>query len=163
MGTENRYDGIEEYAVWLIRRKARELTGRGGFTESDQEDIEQEMMLDLLKRLPKYDPEKAQRNTFIARIVEHKVSSLIREREAVSCDYRRTRSLDASRPGQEGDTQSQGVAVDFEQYLLRTGKKHRGTDEDRDLKAFVSNQYNMLLIRHVLHLFLLNPVFLKKK
>jgi len=69
MGYENRYQGIDDYAVQLIKYKARQLVGRVGFTESDREDLEQEMVLDLLRRLPKFDPKRAGRNTFIARIV----------------------------------------------------------------------------------------------
>ena len=59
MGFDNRYEGIDEYAVRIIKHKARQLVGRAGFTESDREDLEQEMMLDLLRRLPKFDPKRA--------------------------------------------------------------------------------------------------------
>jgi len=55
MGFENHYEGIDEYAVQLIKYKARQLVGRVGFTESDRDDLEQELMLDLLRRLPKYN------------------------------------------------------------------------------------------------------------
>ena len=61
---------------------------RSGFTESDRDDLEQEMMLDLLQRLPKYNPDRAQRNTFIARVVEHKIATLIEARKAGLRDYR---------------------------------------------------------------------------
>ena len=60
MGFDKRYKGIDEYAVRIIKYKARQLVGRVGFTESDREDLEQEMILDLLQRLPKYDPARAQ-------------------------------------------------------------------------------------------------------
>ena len=82
MGFENHYEGIDEYAVQLIRYKARQLVGRVGFTESDRDDLEQELMLDLLRRLPKYNPDRAQRNTFIARVVEHKIATIIRIAES---------------------------------------------------------------------------------
>ena len=49
MGFENRYDGIDDYAVRLIKHKARQLIGSAGFTESDRDDLEQDLMLDLLR------------------------------------------------------------------------------------------------------------------
>ena len=95
MGFDKRYEGIDEYAVRIIKYKARQLVGRVGFTESDREDLEQEMMLDLLQRLPKYNPDRAQRNTFIARVVEHKIATIIEARKAGLRDYRLCRcSLD---------------------------------------------------------------------
>ena len=53
MGFDKRYEGIDEYAVQIIKYKARQLVGRVGFTESDREDLEQEMLMGLLQRLPK--------------------------------------------------------------------------------------------------------------
>ena len=72
MGSE-----IDGYAVALIRCKAKQLIRRAEFKGMDSEDLEQEMMLDLLQRLPQYDASRASRNTFIARVVEHKVATLI--------------------------------------------------------------------------------------
>ena len=72
MGSE-----IDGYAVALIRCKAKQLIRRAEFKGMDSEDLEQEMMLDLLQRLPQYDVSRASRNTFIARVVEHKVATLI--------------------------------------------------------------------------------------
>ena len=40
MGYENRYQGIDDYAVQLIKYKARQLVVRVGFTEFDREDME---------------------------------------------------------------------------------------------------------------------------
>jgi DNA-directed RNA polymerase specialized sigma24 family protein len=88
MGFDKRYEGIDEYAVRIIKYKARQLVGRVGFTESDREDLEQEMLMDLLQRLPKYNPDRAQRNTFIARVVEHKIATIIEARKAGLRDYR---------------------------------------------------------------------------
>ena len=56
MGVDNSDDGIDPYAAGLIRFKARQLVGQAGFTASDRNDLEQDLILDLLRRLPKYDP-----------------------------------------------------------------------------------------------------------
>ena len=64
------------------------MVGQKGFVESDREDLEQEMLLDLLERLPKYNPNRAKRNTFIACIVDNKIATIIEAREAGLRDYR---------------------------------------------------------------------------
>lgn len=74
--------GINQYAAQLIGYKARQLCRRPGFTPSDRADIEQELRADLLERLPQYDPSKARLNTFVSRIIEHKVISIVRFRFA---------------------------------------------------------------------------------
>lgn len=134
MGFDNRYEGIDEYAVRIIKHKARQLVGRAGFTESDREDLEQEMMLDLLRRLPKYNPDRAQRNTFIARIVEHKVATIIETRKAGMRDYRLcTCSLNDRLEDDEGGSIERLETIDQEEYLRRTGKLSRPAAELRDL------------------------------
>lgn len=69
---------MDEYASRLIRFKARQLARRRAFAGCEADDIAQDLWLDLHKRLPRYDPARAQLNTFIARIVERKVVSLLR-------------------------------------------------------------------------------------
>ncbi|MGD9126561.1 MAG: sigma-70 family RNA polymerase sigma factor [Planctomycetia bacterium] len=63
-----------------IRLAAKSLIGKCGITKSDLEDIHQEISLDLLERLPKFDPGKAKWTTFVQRVVKHKVVVLLRER-----------------------------------------------------------------------------------
>lgn len=134
MDFDNRWDGIDKYAVQIIQHKARQLVGRVGFTESDREDLEQELMLDLLSRLPRYNPDRAQRNTFIARVVEHKVATIIEARQAGLRDYRLCRcSLNDRLEDEEGGCVERGETIDEEDYLRRTGRLSRPAAELRDL------------------------------
>ncbi len=95
MDYQNKYFELGDYAHNLIRCKARALVGKAGFTSADCEDIEQELALDLLVRLDKYDPKKSKRNTFMTRVVEHCIASLIAKRQAACRDWRLCRdSLD---------------------------------------------------------------------
>jgi len=73
---------INEYAARLVRYKARQLCRKPGFSRSDRDDLEQSLLLDLLKRLPDFDPRRAQLNTFIDRIVNRKVASILRHHKA---------------------------------------------------------------------------------
>ena len=95
MHSPNHYDELGDYARDLIKNKARTLVGKAGFRASDLEDLEQELALDLFARLPKFNPERARRTTFMAMVVDHKLSALLDERHAQCRDWRLCReSLD---------------------------------------------------------------------
>ncbi|MCB2141488.1 sigma-70 family RNA polymerase sigma factor [bacterium] len=95
MDYQNTYYELGDYAHNLIRSKARTLIGKAGFTSADCEDIEQELALDLLVRLENYDPKKSKRSTFMTRVVEHRIATLLEERHAACRDWRLCReSLD---------------------------------------------------------------------
>jgi len=122
MGLENCFTGLDDYAVRLIRHKARQLVRRPDFSESDRQDIEQELVLDLLRRLPKYRPERAQRSTFIARVIEHKIASLLHDRRAQKRGGgRRTRSLSDEGTDDDGKAVELGDTVSEDDYFRRTG------------------------------------------
>ena len=130
MGVDNSGDGIDPYAAGLIKYKARRLIGQAGFTASDREDIEQDLILDLLRRLPKYNPKRAQLNTFIARVVEHKIATLIEAQKAGIRDYRRCRcSLNDCFEDEDGRSVERVETLDQDDYLLRTGAQSRTADE----------------------------------
>ncbi len=94
--------GIDGYAARLIGFKAKQLTRRLGFSSSDRPDIEQELWLDLLDRLPRYEPGKAAINTFVACVVERKIASILRHHFAqMRTPHREEGSLDE--PVLDGD------------------------------------------------------------
>lgn len=72
-----------------IRLKSWQLTKHLVFCESDQEDIEQELQLHVMQRLPKYNPARGKLSTFVARIIRNKITSMLRFRTAQRRDYRR--------------------------------------------------------------------------
>ena len=73
----------------ISRSKARKLVGRFGFTEHDVPDIEQELLLVLVKKLPHYDPGIARETTFIMRVIESKIADIIAHRQAGCRDWRK--------------------------------------------------------------------------
>ena len=78
---------FDDYELTVIRIKSRNLIGKAGFLPDDLEDIRQEIILDLLQRLPKYDPSKSSRHTFINDLVDNKIANLIEEKNAALRDY----------------------------------------------------------------------------
>jgi len=138
MGSINHCEGIDEYAVQIIKFKAKQLVGRVGLTDSDREDLEQEMILDLLQRLPKYNPDRAQRNTFIARVVEHKIATIIEARKAGLRDYRLCNcSLNERLEDEEGGSVERMETIDQEDYLRLTAGLSRPVSELHDLSLDV--------------------------
>jgi len=81
--------GMDAYAAGAVRFKAGQLVGKAGFTQSDREDLQQELALDLLRRSRKYDPKRARRSTFTACLVEHRAATILAERMAPTRDIRR--------------------------------------------------------------------------
>jgi len=115
MQSSQKQQGINEYAARVIRHKARHLVGTAGFTESDRDDLEQEMMLDVITRLPKFDANKGTPKTFVARIIERKISKLIRHRTSDMRDYHREAfSLNESIEDGDGGSIERGDLVSRE-------------------------------------------------
>ena len=134
MDFENRYHGIDQYAVRIIKYKAKKLVGLYGFAESDREDLEQEMILDLLRRLPKCDSERAKRNTFIAVIIQNKVATIIKARKAKKRGYGiHICSLDEDLAREGGSTRLRKEIINQEDYFHRTGELSRPATEIIDL------------------------------
>lgn len=73
---------LQEYVDEIIRHKARQLARKPGFSESDREDIQHELMIAVLERWPAFDASRASARTFVARIIENKAASLIRACQA---------------------------------------------------------------------------------
>jgi RNA polymerase sigma factor (sigma-70 family) len=65
-----------------IRCTALRLCTMPGFTRSDQEDLEQDLVLAVLTRATGFDPKRSQYVTFAARVVDSAAQSLIRHRNA---------------------------------------------------------------------------------
>ena len=139
MSFDKRNGGIDEYAVQLIRYKSGQLAGKAGFRVSDRDDLEQELVFDLWRRLPRYDSARARRNTFIARVVEHKIASLIEAQKAAMRDYRRCRwSLNDRIEEADGRSLEREETIDQDDYMLRTGTRSRPTEELHDLAIDVA-------------------------
>ncbi|MBF0424597.1 MAG: sigma-70 family RNA polymerase sigma factor [Magnetococcales bacterium] len=77
MNSRNHYPDLHGEAVRVIRFKAGQLSRLPCFTRADVEDLEQELAMDLLRRLPWFDPSRAGLATFLDRIVGHRAANLV--------------------------------------------------------------------------------------
>lgn len=131
---------LDRFEEWFIARKARQLAGKAGVTQSDVEDIEQDIRLDVLRRLPRFDPAKSNRHTFIAMVVRRCVASILERRRAEKRNFGlRPRSLNA--PIRD----AQGREVELHQTLAGdAGRPGRSEEELRDLRADVQSAVTSL-------------------
>lgn len=125
---------VSEEATRVIRRKAHELVGKAGFVDADRDDIEQELRLDLARRLPRFDPARSQIQTFTRRIVDNHVVTLLEARRAARRDHRRVVHLDEA--GADGSMPGDGDAtrvVDLAAYRRHALDAGRDREEHVDL------------------------------
>lgn len=69
------------YAAWYAKKKAQELAGQCGFSRSDGDDIEQSLLLGLMERWPKFNPEECSPKEFISWAIGRGVADLIRDQQ----------------------------------------------------------------------------------
>ena len=126
---------LDGYARAVIRHKARQLIGKYGFTRDDYDDLQQDMMLDLLRRLGKYDPSKAGLSTFVARVVDRKISNLIRHQRQEKRDYRQqVCPLDAQVEDQDGHVRGLEDILSQDAYDAEVERHGQPETERLDLR-----------------------------
>ena len=117
---------IQEYAVKVIRHQAQQLVGTAGFTADDRADLEQELLLDVLKRWPKYDARKGTPKTFVARIVVRRISTLLRHRTCAQRDHQCAGgSLNEPLTDRAGECRERGDLITQEEADLAWGRAPR--------------------------------------
>ena len=110
-GTEGPY--IEKSIGIAAKNLVRDL----GLPADDIEDIKQDLRVDLLKRLPAYDPEKAGRRTFITRLVRNKTENLRESFRAKKRDvWKAGPSLDEEIELGDGETVSRIDQLNSDDY-----------------------------------------------
>ena len=141
----NPFEGLDDYAVNLIRYKTRRLIGQAGYTRSDQEDIEQDLSLHLRQQLPKYNPRKGTLKTFINTVLDNKIRAMVAARTTSQFDFRQHDfSLDETIETETGDRVSRGEAVDSEEYLMLTGRINRKAFDTLEMRIDVQCAVSLL-------------------
>ena len=103
MGADHRERDLPPYAEGQIRIKSSSLVGRYGFTQSDRPDVEQQLRLEVWRRLPRYDSKKGSLKCFVYWLVEKAAATIIEHRTAEKRHCRRKAcSVDAMIDDQEG-------------------------------------------------------------
>jgi RNA polymerase sigma-70 factor (ECF subfamily) len=141
----NPFEGLDDYAVNLIRYKTRRLIGQAGYTRSDTEDIEQDLSLHLRQQLPKYNPRKGTLKTFINTVLDNKIRTMVAARTTSQFDFRQHDfSLDETIETETGDRVSRGEAIDSEEYLMVTGRLNRKAFDGVEMRIDVQCAVSLL-------------------
>jgi RNA polymerase sigma-70 factor (ECF subfamily) len=120
-------DEIGDYGIKYVKSRARWLVERRGFPWSELENLQQELFLDLIRRLPDFTPSLSPLNAFITLVVNNKAEDLCRQRISPSREHIRCQvSIDIvmerdGRPVKLGDTLcgSEGTPSDLAFDLAR--------------------------------------------
>jgi len=131
---------INKFADRLIRRKARELITRFGFSPADREDIEQDLRLLLIRRFDKFNPSVAHYNVFVTTVLERFTATIIEHREAESrAPERSGGSLNRLIDDGDGNQIEKGSTLTEDQHARRTGVKFRSDEQLQALAADVAD------------------------
>ena len=135
----NKNNELSDYAEKTIHHKAHRLAATTRDPIGDVDDIKQELRSDLIERLPKFDPNKAAQNTFVARLIDHKISKLVRHGNAGSRDYRRVEcSVNDNITDATGAKTQRAHTMDMDEIDIRRGKRNRPSQDETDLKIDIS-------------------------
>jgi RNA polymerase sigma-70 factor (ECF subfamily) len=127
-------DEIINYALRRSSFKAWQMVGKYGFTKDDVEDIQQEIMLDILNRLPKFKRNHRGIRKFIRRLIDNRISYLKKHREAKLRDHRRIeRGLDDWSHDEHNRWTSLGATITEDDALGHLGRRRLSSRKRIDL------------------------------
>lgn len=122
------------FASRLIRKVVHRMIGAAGFIEADRRDLQQDLWLDLVERLPKYRSNRGHVRAFITRVVNNKVASILAARRAAkrNGDLRMS-SLNEEFADEDGEPTERHETISIDDYLRRTRGITRSQSERQDL------------------------------
>lgn len=82
MTGKNSYAGLDPYLVKLVRIKVHRLIGHYGYTEADRLDLQQDLMVAVLRKMKGFSPDRGKPSTYMVRIVDGAIKDIIRIRMA---------------------------------------------------------------------------------
>ena len=140
MGSAPAHDAVlTAYAQSVINHKACQLARRTDFSRSDEDDLAQDMRLHLLRRAHRFDPARSSYNTFVARVIDSWIATMLRDR------WRRKRaagleaqSLEATSATQDGAPASLRDVLHPDQVVGRTAIGPGDEAARRELIAVVA-------------------------
>jgi len=122
------------YATRFIRKIAARMVGQTGLLEADIPDLEQGLWLELLSRIPRYNPDRGGPRAFITLVVRNKRASILKARLAAKrgggCPCL---SLNKEIEGDDGETAEMQEGISEDDYLRRTRGAVRSAEDRRDL------------------------------
>jgi RNA polymerase sigma-70 factor (ECF subfamily) len=117
----------------VIGEVVRRVIGKYGFTRQDRADLEQELLLNALVRLPKFDPELSTMPMFVRGVTINRLRNIIAARRAAFRGLPSGGSLNEMAEDEEGWFAERIDGISEDQYLRATGRASRPSHELREL------------------------------
>ena len=126
----------------LIVAKVRRQGARGSIPRQDAEDLEQELIVQLLKRWPALNPHKAASLAYVGGVLDRCLASHFRNRRAQKRSACRTCSLDPYVQGHGGGTES--AVSDQQARDARYGRQARAPQELAELSLDIASVWDVM-------------------
>lgn len=121
------------------------MVGKTGLLPDDIPDLQQDLWLELLSRLPSYRPERGGPRAFITLVVKNGAASILKARTAAKRGRGRPcLSLNREYVDDDGGSVELHETISADDYLRRTRGTVRSEEERRDLAHDVRNVINEL-------------------
>jgi RNA polymerase sigma-70 factor (ECF subfamily) len=121
----------------IIRGAVNQIIGQAGFREQDREDLEQDLLLHVLRRLKSFDPAKGKPGAFVSMLVKRQRASILRDRRALKRRGRAVVSLHVLVPVDENDLVELGQTISRRENDARRQCHPRSDEEMAQLQADV--------------------------
>lgn len=133
------------FASRLIHRVAGRMVGKTGLLPDDIPDLQQDLWLELLSRLPSYRPERGGPRAFITLVVRNGAASILKARTAAKRGKGRP-CLSLNREYEDDDGRSVELheTITVDDYLRRTRGTVRSEEDRRDLALDVRRSVDKL-------------------
>jgi len=128
-----------EYVMKRTHYKARQMVRRVPAL-GEVKDVQHDLIEDVLRRLPKFDGDRAGVKTFICRIINNKIADLLKSHEAACRGNGRTKeSLDDWVRDETGTWVRRDATVDASRRRAHLGITPRSDHEQRELEMDVAS------------------------
>ncbi|MCE9635857.1 MAG: hypothetical protein K8T90_09145 [Planctomycetes bacterium] len=128
---------VHDRDLELARHHAARAVGRAGLRSEDREDLEQEALVQLVRRIRQFDAARGEREGFVATVAQQAVSRVVEHRCAARRSWRRNTSLDAEVSAADGTTAAIADAVADDDHARRTRGARLNQTERDDLRLDV--------------------------
>jgi RNA polymerase sigma-70 factor (ECF subfamily) len=115
-GVDLNYELTRGFTARYIRRKAAQLVGKTRLTGSHRDDVEQDLTIRLLRRLPKFDPRRRPWPVFVKVVIDKHVATLLETRRTKKREHiQNIVSLSELVAGEDGEQEELGRQIGPEQ------------------------------------------------
>lgn len=133
-GVDLGHELTKGFAARFVRRKAKQLIGKAGFTPSDRPELEQELKLGLIRALTRFDPAKRHWNVFVTTVIERRIASILESRRAKKSEFgQNITSLSTPVPGDDDQWTELGRLIPQDQKEGVTGRVTSSFEDQVDL------------------------------